>query len=295
MIKGIAVRRHGTCAGALAGLLLFLVAGCVPAPPPLIDAPLAGMREVTADWQGPPAFIPVVQRQPALVVVAVHGLKGSAGVFSSPAQRWSDRGILTYSVTLSYPDTTPVQVNRLIRLVGERHPGIPLMVVGESLGGSLVVSALARSDAPRVDGLVLAAPAVWPDSLSFAALQGVLGLIAYLPGEAGAPFWSKVIGLMNEARERAPAVRCRPILVLTGDLDEVVPRQGVDVLVSRLGAGAELRVYPNGGHTLFRNAGGEEVTDQVAEWMLAHAHSRASMTTASAPAPRSAPDQASAN
>ena len=43
----------------------------------------------------------------------------------------------------------------------EKHPGLPLILLGESMGGAVIMAALAEASPPEADGFVLAAPAVW--------------------------------------------------------------------------------------------------------------------------------------
>src|SRR5208282_2316330 len=52
-------------------------------------------------------------------------------------------------------------LDAMVRLVRERHPDKPIYLLGESMGGAVVMTALARADRPRVAGAILAAPAVW--------------------------------------------------------------------------------------------------------------------------------------
>src|SRR5690606_7868254 len=47
------------------------------------------------------------------------------------------------------------------RLLRERHPGVPLYALGESMGGGVILAAMTRADAPALDGVILPAPAVW--------------------------------------------------------------------------------------------------------------------------------------
>lgn len=217
------------------------------------------MAAPTFVWSGPD--------RPQAIVVAIHGLKGSAGVFAAPAARWVRHGIVTYACSLDIPDARPEQVNDLIRQVSARHPGLPLIVVGESLGASLAIMALSRTDAPAVDALVLSAPAIWPDAVSAAMIQNGLGWLWHIADSRSATFWDKVITQMDAARDRAPSLRIKTVLILTGDKDEVVPRRGVEILAEMLAGHADLRTIPEGGHTLFRDAGGDTVADQVANWL----------------------------
>ena len=52
-------------------------------------------------------------------------------------------------------------VHGAVREARRRHPGLPVFVLGESMGSAVAAVALARGDAPPVDGVILSAPAVW--------------------------------------------------------------------------------------------------------------------------------------
>lgn len=273
-------------------VISVMTSACIPVPPPTIDAPLTGLRPTFLGESLPPIYVMPPAQQPTATVIVVHGLKGSAGVFAQPALRWASQGIETYAVTLVYPDINPAQLGLAIRQIAAHRPDIPLFIVGESLGASLTLATLARADAPKVDGVVLTGPAIWPDAVSAAIVCSGLRWLRWFAG-SDAVFWAKVVTMMDEARDQAGAVHSRPILVLSGGRDEVVPRQGVDELVRRLGEGAQLKLYPEGGHTLFRNIGGDAVADQVAGWILEQARFKASAITVSSALP-SAGDHASA-
>lgn len=247
-------------AGALA--VALPLAACVPPrPPPVVARAAEYASPLRWDTDGPPRA----------VVVAVHGLKGSPQVFSAPAARWAGEGILTYAWTVRFPEASPDDVADMVRGVAERHPGVPLTLVGESLGASLAVSAVSRDASLPVDALVLSSPAVWPEAASAGVASRLLRLGGRLTGSTTLAYWAKVVGTMDQARRNAAGLGPLPVLVLWGEQDEVVPRRGVDALVGLLGPPAELLVFPDGGHTLFRNTGGEVVADQVGRWMLAHA------------------------
>jgi acylglycerol lipase len=286
---------RGGSFGAICVAVGLVAAACVPPIPPLIEAPLRGLQPAELTGTTLPTFVMAGTRPAQVVVVAVHGLKGSAGVFAQPASRWAPRGIVTYAVTVTYPGAAIDDIARLVRGVAAKHPATPLFVIGESLGASLVLTAFSHPEAPAIDGLVLAGPAIWPDRASAASARRGLGLIGWVTRKEAA-FWAEVVALMDAARDHAARVRVRPVMVLSGDRDEVVPRQGVAALMRQLGPGAELRNYRDGGHTLFRNAGGDAIADQLADWMLDRAASKAATTAVSASLPAAPdPDHASAN
>lgn len=258
---GTKIARLSGIARATCLCLCILATGCVP------NVPLA------VDTSASPGIVTATRCPPAAVIVAVHGLRGTAAAFVQPAVRWADKGIETVAVTVTYPDTQTAVLAKIIRGVIAYRAGTPVFVVGESLGASMILAVLAQPDPPTVAGAILTGPAIWPDGLSAAAMRGGLDAMHFIGG-SDFEFWGKVVGLMDDARTYAGQVRTRPILILSGDRDEVVPRLGVTELLRQLHEGVELRTYPAGGHTLFRDAGGDEVADEVGDWVLKHTKAR---------------------
>lgn len=125
-----------------------------------------------------------------------------------------------------------------------------LVLVGYSMGGSLVAQFMQRSPlARRVSGLVLDAPALdWQEILSFNATEmGLPGLMA-LPVE-----WA--IGARIDADwESLDAVEHReyfqlPILLFHGEDDEVVPISTSDEFAAELPRWVTYFRLPKAGHT----------------------------------------------
>src|SRR5262249_40073129 len=48
-----------------------------------------------------------------------------------------------------------------VKLIHKRHPGVPLYLLGESMGGAVVMTAMTEPEPPQCDGMILVAPAVW--------------------------------------------------------------------------------------------------------------------------------------
>lgn len=251
-------------------LLCMVLAACVPPPAPPLPQPMDGAGRVSL---GNDQVTSWAAREPPLaVVVAVHGLKGSPAVFSGPAERWARLGFLTYAWAVTYPQVDVADFVRMLQQVATRHPGVPLYVVGESMGASLAVIAAATAEAPPVDGLVLSAPAIMPDSVTADVAIGALALAGLATGSRAPAYWGEIFALMERARERAPAIAGVPVLVLLGDADTVVPQSGVAALLANLRDPPLFRLITDGSHSLFRDQDGAALADQVGDWMLAQRH-----------------------
>ena len=55
---------------------------------------------------------------------------------------------------------SPKVSDSIARTVKKLYPKVPLYALGESMGGAVVMSALAQAHPPLVDGAILASPAV---------------------------------------------------------------------------------------------------------------------------------------
>lgn len=111
--------------------------------------------------------------QPEAVVVAVHGMNDYANAFHLVAPYWAEHGVTTYAFDQRGFGRSPNRgiwggdelmvedLRTLTALVRGRHPGVPVVVAGESMGGAVAIEAFASDRPPAADRLILMAPAVW--------------------------------------------------------------------------------------------------------------------------------------
>ncbi len=244
------------------------------------------------------------------VAIALHGFNDYRRMYAAPGIWWASRGITTYAYDQrgfgnteqrgiwAGVDTLVHDLGTMVRLVRERHPGVPVYLVGHSMGGAVVMAAMARPDAPEVDGVALAAPAVWGGSTLSPIYRGLLWLVAHvapgakptgrnlgiqasdniemLRGLGRDPLvikrtrWDAVYGLvqlMDAALASAPAIRV-PMLFLYGERDQLIRKPSVETALSGVTGPRRMVVYPDGWHMLFRDLGSEAVWRDVAGWML---------------------------
>ena len=105
------------------------------------------------------------------LVLALHGFNDYGNAFAGLGDYLWAQGLLVYAVDQRGFGTTAqrgrwpgeerlvADLLALVDLLRERHPGLPITLVGESMGGAVLLAA-----APHlrdVQGLVLIAPAVW--------------------------------------------------------------------------------------------------------------------------------------
>lgn len=121
--------------------------------------------------------------QPAGVVIAVHGIGGAASDFDTSARALADHGFVTYGLELRGQGNDPDRarrgdirharlwfrdLNEFHQLATDRHPRLPTIWFGESLGALIALHTAVRNAAggPQPDALVLSVPVVgFRDSL----------------------------------------------------------------------------------------------------------------------------------
>jgi len=244
------------------------------------------------------------------VILALHGYGDSAeGTYRWAAEAWARRGITTYAYDQrgfganrdrrQWPgaDRLIADAKAVTAAVRAAHPGLPLTVVGHSMGGGVVLSAAGQG--LPADGLVLVAPAIaGGDQLGLVRRLGGWGLgvfaadrrftgsgvvdlrptdnierlreVARGPWHYADPSGRELAGLidvMDQAAAAAPSVQT-PTLTLMGRRDDYVPPRGVKVVHDRIPGAAAFRLYPNGWHWLLRDLQAPRVWDDLARFAL---------------------------
>ncbi|MBL8642418.1 MAG: lysophospholipase [Rhodospirillaceae bacterium] len=189
----------------------------------------------------------------------------------------------------------------LAALLRRAHPGVPIYGLGESMGGAVIMAAVAGKAAgaqtPPVDGVVLAAPAVWaratmpfyyriplwlgarlmpgfkpsPKGLGFQASNN----IDLLRDNARDPLFIKetrvdaiygLATLMDAALASTTRIRV-PTLYLYGAKDQIIPRKPTLQAMQGLGPNAKPAFYAQGWHIVLRDKEAETVLKDVAAFM----------------------------
>jgi alpha-beta hydrolase superfamily lysophospholipase len=307
----------------LAALLLaLLVAACAPdlrlAGPPLAEQALNHDHWLAADGARLPvrSWLPEGGR-PTAVVLALHGMNDYSNAFEGPGRFLAGKGIAVYAYDQRgfgqgphpgyWSDAADMaaDLRSAARLVAARHSGVPLYLLGESMGGAVAILA-AADPPPEVKGLILSAPAVWGRSQ-----MGSLQRLALWLATNTVPGWqltgsglrilasdniemlralsrdplvlkatrvdaiNGLVDLMEVAYTTAARLRL-PTLVLYGERDEVIPPEPTWRMVEHLpelrttpGSVSPQRValYDKGWHMLLRDLGAEVVLSDVVAWI----------------------------
>lgn len=308
----------------LAAALAMLAGACSPRVqeigPPIVESRLLPDAVVTPDG----AVLPVRVWAPeggaeaaSAVVLALHGFNDYSRAFERPAPALNQGGILVYAYDQRgfgrtrepgiWPGTEVMiaDAERAIAMVQAAHPGLPLFVMGESMGGAVATAAVARSPAP-VAGLILVAPAYW-GWRTLSPVEGVsLELMSWLapwmplsgrglgitPSDnievlrelAADPLVLKearvdgifgLVGLMDVAYDALDEVTV-PVLMLYGAREDVLPQRAVEAAVTQLegcrgvpGSACAPRValYEEGYHLLLRDLNAPVVLADIVAWI----------------------------
>jgi alpha-beta hydrolase superfamily lysophospholipase len=308
----------------LARALVVLIAlqGCAPfveglGPPvaaPALSPGPAAERFVAADGAILPvrAWLPQSAR-PRAVLIALHGFNDYSHFFAEPAAFFAARGIAAYAYDQRGFGMAPhpglwagteamvADLKAFVRLVRARHAGVPLFLLGDSMGGAVAMVAMTDSNPPPVDGAILVAPAVWgrvtmpwyqrlalaigAHTVPWLKVSG-RGLnitpsdnIEMLRALARDPLVIKdtrvdsvygLVNLMDEALDRAARFDARA-LILYGQKDEIIPKAPTLRMLERRPEAARARqrvaIYPDGYHMLLRDLAAETFWQDIAAWI----------------------------
>lgn len=249
---------------------------------------------------------------PKAVIVALHGMGDYSNAFAGPAEDWAKHEITTLAYDQrgfgaapnpglwSGGDTMRADFADAMAAARARYPGVPIYALGESMGGAVVLSALAADDPPKPDGVILVAPAVWSRSdmplpyrvtlwltahtLPSLAVSG-RGIVHIWPSDNIAmlraysrdPLVQKetrtdavygLVDLMDDARHAPDHLGAAPpILFLYGKNDQVIPAEPTEAVIAALGPKADVHRYDHGYHMLLRDLDGPMVWQDARNWI----------------------------
>ncbi len=303
-------------------VLLSACAGAALPPPMTATSPIA--PELTAD-----AFIAndgtrlplhswLPEGRVKAVVLAVHGMNDYSHAFVGPGQQWAKDGIATFAYDQRGFGAAPLpgswagtylldaDLAAVTRLLHAHYPGVPLYLLGESMGGAVVITAeagVAGAERPKVDGLILVAPAIWGKQSLNVFLRVILWTVDHIaPGwtltgqslkirpsdniemlreisrdplfikETRVETIAGLVDLMTEAFAAAPQLR-QHVLFLYGANDQLIPPEPTREFIAALPDVAPgtrvLAYYDHGYHMLLRDLEGPLVQRDVENWIFA--------------------------
>ncbi|MEC9267208.1 MAG: alpha/beta fold hydrolase [Pseudomonadota bacterium] len=293
--------------------LFCLLAACAPRVEGLGPvAGSAGMEAdafVMADGYRLPYRAALPDGKAEAVLLALHGFNDYSRAFESAAPEWAARGMAVYAYDqrgfgrtagrgLWHGDLAlAADLQTVVRLLRQRHPGLPVAVLGESMGGAVVIAALTDPTLPKpdIDRVILSAPAVWGRAVMPWWQRWPLALMAHtLPWLEIAPHIRRrptdniellrtisrdplmirrtridavhgLVGLMDRAYDGVPTLG-GDTLILYGLNEDILPGYALEAVVKRLtpGAGWRLAFYDTGFHMLTRDLNADRVIADIA-------------------------------
>lgn len=256
---------------------------------------------------------------PQAIIIAVHGFNDYSNFFKAPGSFLAKKNITTYAFdqrgfgAAPKPGLWPGVANltsdlvSLTSLIQARHPKIPLYLLGESMGGGVVMVTLknAREQGQELSlsGVILSAPAIWGrqfmpwyqttalwiaahtfprtkltgGSLKITASDNVvmlraLGSDPLVIKKTRIDAMYGLTNLMDQALESAWELN-DPLLVLYGEKDEVIPKKPTMEMLSRLPektkATRKIILYDKGYHMLMRDLQAGTVWRDIVNWIEA--------------------------
>lgn len=248
------------------------------------------------------------------IFIALHGYNDYSNFIQDAAAYFIDHGVGVYAYDQRGFGRTAHRgkwfghenmcgdLKTIITLVKERHPDVPLYLLGDSMGGAVIMVA-DKPDKPLPgDGVILVAPAVWSrDTMPFyqrwllwLAARTVPGLrlsgkqLDITPSDnremlialGRDPLVIKesridsiygLTNLMDEAYEAATRFN-RKALFLYGAKDEIIPPTPMSYVFRQRLSGnfsshQRILVYENGYHMLLRDMQAEVVWKDILYWL----------------------------
>ncbi len=296
---------------------MILLAGCAPqiaaiglqttAPTIEVDTFVTrdGLRLPLRHWDAD---------HPRAILVALHGMSDYSEAFDMPGPWWAAHGITTYAYdqrgfgrapdpgVWAGADAMRQDLSDFVDAARAKYPGVKVYAIGESMGGAVVLSALATPRPPHLDGAILSAPAVWSREDMPASYGAALWLAAHtvpwmhfsgngmkilacdnipvlrklsrdplFQHDARADQIHGLVNLMDEARTAPEHLAAPPpILFLYGANDQVIPAKPTEAVIAALGPRAEVHRDPNGYHMLLRDLDAETQWKIISDWISAH-------------------------
>lgn len=258
-------------------------------------------------------------REPSMIFLGVHGFNDHSQAFAvlteglvNPLQArlyaYDQRGFGRAAHPGIWPGSATLveDLRTVVSLLRQRYPNVPLLVIGESMGGAVALRASTEGRGLDLDALILLAPAVWGaqtmpwyQRLSLWLAQSLLPG-ATLTGAAAADLGIRVSDdpdvlralrqdplvikqtrmdslygvtqLMSEALHH-PVDFPQPTLVLYGFRDTIIPPGAVCAWVSQLATEdvlptLQIALYPEGYHLLTRQRDAARVIEDLRSWSM---------------------------
>jgi alpha-beta hydrolase superfamily lysophospholipase len=248
------------------------------------------------------------------VILALHGFNDYSQGMASPGKGMARRGFIFYAYDQRGFGLAPQRgiwagekqmiddLRVAARLIKARHPNLPLFLLGESMGASVIMAAAVGDDPPVADGIILAAPAIWGwqtlSPLAHKITEGAAHVIPWVTvvptgvhAEASSnraalldlardPLVIKetridtaygLVNLMTDAFDAAAKLEKPRWLLMFGEHEAILDRGAVNQALPHFRdlppEQGRIAIYPRGYHLLLRDFNQYAVYDDMAAWM----------------------------
>ena len=299
----------------ISALIFLLLAACArPMVMPTTPLPAQAILHENGLDLGADGFMPGHQwmpPQPKAIIYALHGMNDYSHSFAAAALYFAEHGVGLVALDQRgfgrnvSPGIWAGEANLVddtftaLNAIHQRHPGVPLYLLGESMGGAVAINSAAdpRMAKAGVEGVILSAPAVWGGSAMNIFMRGfswwgahtfpdmkmtgkqlkikpsdnipMLIALARDPLVIKATRLDTIYGLvqlMGDAQDNIAKVKL-PVLYLYGANDQVIPSKPTASAILKLKAPNRVAYYPNGYHMLLRDLQAPRVWDDVLSWI----------------------------
>ena len=252
------------------------------------------------------------EKFPKYVLLALHGFNDYSNAFEKPASYWAKYGVTTYAYDQRGFGEAPLPgrwhrasslINDFIKtaeLIRLKHPNAPLFLLGDSMGGAVVIAADAKRSLPPHKGKILIAPALWGRETMPIWQKATLYMLSrVMPGfrVRGGNFGRKpsdnismlralaidkkvikrtridavygLVNLMDTALSGAKNLR-GPSLILYGKKEDIIPnsaRFATEKYFLNLSHNIFIKEYENGYHMLLRDLSAKIVWEDILNWI----------------------------
>jgi alpha-beta hydrolase superfamily lysophospholipase len=248
-------------------------------------------------------------------IVALHGFNDYNRAFDAPGKGLARRGFALYAFDQRGFGDAPQQgiwssTDQLVKdlataahLAKAAHPDKPVYLLGESMGGAVVLAAVAEHVDMPVDGIILAAPAIWGwqtqsplNRRIFDLAMTVMPRVTVRPNgvyrepsnnypmlrqmgrdpkvikatRVDAAFG--LVNLMTTAFDSAAKLGSSPRwLIMFGDREDILTTDSVghflDTLPELPPSQGRVALYPRAHHMMLRDLGADVIYDDIAAWI----------------------------
>jgi len=300
--------------------LLCILIGCVPLThPPGEKVTQARLNEkvyITEDG----VFLPVKhwlpKSDPVAIVIALHGFNDYSEFFQGAGQYLSDRGIACFAYDQrgfgasthwglwAGSSTYSADLITFVYLLKQRYPNHPIYLLGESMGGAVILNTLSQLNTTFVTGSILVAPAVWARSTMPWYQTSLLWALAHsfpsmtLTGRGLKIMASDNIDMLRALGKDPRVIKATRVeamygltdlmdqafssaeqqhgntLLLYGEKDEIIPKKATYTFLQKLLASepsessqTTVAFYQKGYHMLLRDKQAATVWQDIAAWI----------------------------